>query len=190
MEAKLEVLVGTAKGREIPLPSSQFIIGRGGSCHLRPHSELVSKLHCAIGRQSGHVYVRDLKSSNKTYVNDEEVKGGRRVQNGDVLRVGPLQFRFLITETPDVLPQSLRKENVSWLMNDEGDSFEYDSSAETTVIDIPKELLEDDGVNVDAEDEAGNKENTPTKTNNENISAGKYLHQYFNPKKSEPPPEP
>ena len=68
MEIKLVVLLGKAKGREIPLPPTQFIIGRGSLCHLRPHSEQVSKVHCAIGRKPGNrVFVRDLKSLNKTF---------------------------------------------------------------------------------------------------------------------------
>jgi hypothetical protein len=53
VEARLVVLTGKAKGNEVPLASSQFVIGRGANCHLRPHSELVSKLDCVIGRNGG-----------------------------------------------------------------------------------------------------------------------------------------
>ncbi len=97
MDVKLIVLRGRAKDREIPLPASQFIIGRASRCHLRPHSELVSKVHCAIGRMAGNrVVVCDLKSRNKTFINGKPIAGSVRVSDGDVLTVGPLEFRFSI----------------------------------------------------------------------------------------------
>ena len=43
MEVKLVVLTGKQKNREIPLPRTIFLIGRGKECHLRVHSALVSR---------------------------------------------------------------------------------------------------------------------------------------------------
>lgn len=94
MEVKLIVASGRAKGRAIPLPETMFVIGRGQQCHLRPHCRLVSKLHCAIACWAGKVVVRDLKSSNGTFINGTRVRVEARVQNGDLLQVGTLQFVF------------------------------------------------------------------------------------------------
>lgn len=176
MEVKLIVLVGSAKGREIPLPGSQFIIGRAPNCHLRPHSELVSKLHCAIGRKAGRVLVRDLKSSNKTYINDEAIKGVVFVNDGDVLGVGPLKFRFAIsTEDGNLVGPALRKDHLQWLMED-SQEFEMAPEGETTVINIPPHLLDDDAD--ETQDEAAAAESEKSK----DLSAGKYLREYFDPK--------
>ena len=170
MVVKLVVLKGKAKGREIPLPYTQFVIGRGASCHLRPHSDLVSKLHCAIARQpGGKVAVRDLKSRNCTYVNNQPIKGIVHVKNGDVLSVGPLQFQFLIISEELGAPVvSNREENLHWLLDEPTDSSDVDAEAETVVIEVPPHLLEE------------NDESTP----DNRLSVGKYLREYYQTRKS------
>ena len=87
--------------REIPLPSSQFVIGRKSECHLRPKSEKVSKLHCAIGRKGGRVVVLDLKSRNGTLINGDhagrliEAAGLKGAQQGNV-QISPVHANFFI----------------------------------------------------------------------------------------------
>lgn len=186
MEAKLVVLSGKAQGNEIPLPSSQFVIGRGSSCHLRPHSELVSKLHCVIGRRAGHVVVRDLKSANRTYVNNKPVSGPTRVNDGDILSVGPLNFRFAITETSgDALVQRIEPDDLHWLMKESADSFVMDSDYETQVIHIPPNLMKDAGDSETGDEVSSGDVAADTaqpadgKSSDNKLSAGKYLHEYF-----------
>lgn len=173
MVVKLVVLKGKAKGREIPLPSTQFVIGRGSSCHLRPHSGLVSKMHCAIARQpGGMVVVRDLKSRNRTFLNDQPVIGTARVNDGDVLAVGPLQFQFSISSDDYGSPiQSIREENLRWLLEENSDSNSVDSDAETAVIEVPPHLLEDNG------------DSSEVDVNN-SLTVGKYLREYFQTRKN------
>ena len=176
MEAKLRVLVGQAKGREIPLPRSQFIIGRDSVCHLRPHSPLVSKFHCAIGRNAaGEVVVRDLKSSNKTYLNGHPIKGTVRVKDGDELRIGPLRFQFVIEAEPeDALPEPLRKEHFHWLMEEAPDSFDLDS--DTTIVGLPTVECEgaEQGSKVDEVAADGSQQDAIA---NQDLSAGQYLRE-------------
>ncbi len=179
MEAKLKVLVGPAKGREIPLPRSQFIIGRDSVCHLRPHSPLVSKFHCAIGRNAaGEVVVRDLKSSNKTYINGQPIKGTVRVKDGDELRVGPLRFQFIITPEPeDALPQPLRKEHYHWLMEEAPDAFDLDS--DTTVIGLPAvECNGGEGEGAEGQLDESQLEDERV-VGSRQLSAGRYLREFL-----------
>jgi hypothetical protein len=97
MNVTLIVLDGKQKDKAIPLPPpSIFVIGRDKRCHLRPHSPLVSRFHCAITQWVGKVLVRDLKSANGTFVNNEKVQGERAVRDGDTLRVGNVLFVFRI----------------------------------------------------------------------------------------------
>jgi len=103
MKLSLVVLSeGTAKGQAIPITLSQFIIGRDAQCHLRPASALISKRHCAILVKSGKVFVRDFDSTNGTSVNNEPLKGERQLNNEDLLRVGPLEFRVKMEGTTPV----------------------------------------------------------------------------------------
>ncbi len=185
MEVNLVVLTGKAEGKEIPLPSSQFVIGRASSCHLRPHSGLVSKLHCVVGRRAGKVVVRDLKSANKTFINGKAVTGTVYVEDGDLLAVGPLQFRFSISGGPAALGQKIRKEQVGWLMEESADSFVMGSDYETKIIELPPQFMdESDAEEITAQsgtDEAlpaavANSEDDP---GDRNLSAGRYLREYF-----------
>lgn len=128
MEARLIVLQGANSGREIPLPHSQFIIGRNASCHLRPHSELVSKVHCAIVCQPHRVIVRDLRSRNGTFVNDEAVHGTRMIHDGDVLRVACLAFRFAVGDTK----VALTADGIRWLV-DEAQNHQQVAELETQI---------------------------------------------------------
>jgi pSer/pThr/pTyr-binding forkhead associated (FHA) protein len=168
---KLVILKGKSKWREIPLPYTQFVIGRGASCHLRPYSDLVSKLHCVIARQpGGKVVVRDLKSRNRTYVNNQPIKGTVHVKDGDVLSVGPLQFQFsILSEESGAQVHSGREENLHWLLDDPADAFDGDADAETVVIEVPPHFLEENGES----------------TLDKRLTVGKYLREYYQTKKNE-----
>jgi predicted component of type VI protein secretion system len=100
MKLSLVVLTaGKMEGKSIPIPLSQFLIGRDPQCHLRPASALISKRHCAVLVRGDRVFVRDFDSTNGTFVNGEAVKGEREVKADDHLKVGPLDFR-LVFEAP------------------------------------------------------------------------------------------
>ncbi|NQU22889.1 MAG: FHA domain-containing protein [Candidatus Nealsonbacteria bacterium] len=92
MEVKLVLIGGKAAGREVPVAGPEFLIGRSEECHLRPQSSRVSRRHTMIVVQEGYVGVRDLGSSNGTYVNDEKIDDEKELKNGDQLKVGPLEF--------------------------------------------------------------------------------------------------
>ena len=94
---KLSLVVMTAgksKGQAIPVNLPQFIIGRDPQCNLRPASAVISKRHCAVLVKEGKVFVRDFDSTNGTFVNDVPVKGESPLKNEDVLKIGPLEFKW------------------------------------------------------------------------------------------------
>jgi pSer/pThr/pTyr-binding forkhead associated (FHA) protein len=173
MQACLQVLVGKQKGREIPLPGTLFIIGRDPLCHLRPHSNLVSRRHCAIACWGERVLIRDLKSANGTLLNQEKITQQVEVQNGDILEVGDLRFSFQITRNEHEPQQELRKDLVLWLMGESDDSEVLDPGVTTAMIEIGA---------MDFEDSSNGKPPSPeaTKaTGSKNLSAGKYLKDYL-----------
>ncbi|MFO0964302.1 MAG: FHA domain-containing protein [Gemmataceae bacterium] len=99
---KLSLVVmnaGKASGQVIPINLAQFTIGRDPQCNLRPASALISKRHCALLVRDGEVFLRDFDSTNGSSVNEEPVKGEVAVKNGDVLKIGPLQFKVAIEAT-------------------------------------------------------------------------------------------
>ena len=92
MEVKLIVVGGKSAGKEILVQGPEFVVGRAEDCHLRPQSDRVSRRHTAIRIGEGLAAVRDLGSTNGTFVNDEKLEAERELKNGDHLRIGPLEL--------------------------------------------------------------------------------------------------
>jgi hypothetical protein len=77
------------EGTELPLNSAPVTVGRGGQNDLvLDGDEFASARHARIELRGDGVWVQDLESTNGTYVNGARVVGARRVDAGDVLRVG------------------------------------------------------------------------------------------------------
>jgi pSer/pThr/pTyr-binding forkhead associated (FHA) protein len=99
MELTIKLLSGRSKGQEIRIPSNKFLIGRAEDCHLRPHSDLISRHHCVLLVEEGFCTVRDFNSRNGTFVNDEAVVGQRELHNGDRMKVGNLEFEVQLSSS-------------------------------------------------------------------------------------------
>lgn len=85
--------------REFPLRGTKTVLGRANDCDLRIPTRDVSRRHCEIEIGPDRAVVRDLGSSNGTYVN------GRRIAEsalnpGDRLAVGPVVFVLQIDGKP------------------------------------------------------------------------------------------
>jgi predicted component of type VI protein secretion system len=101
MKVSLVVATGAHEGRVIPITGPQFLIGRDPQCHLRPASQAISKLHCAVLVRDGKVFVKDFGSTNGTLVNEALIQDAEvAVEDGAGLRVGPLDFRVRVEKTP------------------------------------------------------------------------------------------
>lgn len=157
MKVSLVVLSeGKANGQRIPVTLSQFVIGRDPQCHLKPASPLISKRHCALLIKDGQVWIRDFNSTNGTSVNDEPLKGQRKLKNDDILKVGPLTFRLSIeapvpVNKPTPVPPKAGKpasedEDIADMLLSIGDDGAMSPAAESasdqevagsTVMDIP-----------------------------------------------------
>jgi len=72
-----------------------IVMGRGEGVKFRIPHDKVSRRHCEFSSQDGTVYVEDLKSTNGTFLNDEQVSPGikKAVASGDSVRVGSLTVR-------------------------------------------------------------------------------------------------
>ena len=92
MNFSLVVARGAKEGAAIPITKSEFLIGRDPKCHLRPTSQTISKCHCALVVRDDRFFVKDLKSTNGTFVNDEQLHGERELNDGDSIKIGPLEF--------------------------------------------------------------------------------------------------
>ena len=71
-----------------------ILLGRGEEAKFRIQHDLVSRKHCELFERQGWVYVRDLGSTNGTFLNDEQVPVSTKtvVPPGGIVRVGGLSF--------------------------------------------------------------------------------------------------
>lgn len=79
----------------------EVVLGRkleDGVNILLNYNNTVSSKHCAISASGGRYYVEDLGSSNKTYVNGNQVVGRREFRIGDVIRLGRLELIVEVVE--------------------------------------------------------------------------------------------
>lgn len=101
LQAELRVIGGAQDGQVIRLKPGKFLIGREPDCHLRPKSELVSRHHCAFTADEFALRLRDLGSTNGTFVNDERIRGQVLLANGDRVRAGNLEFEVQLVQEPE-----------------------------------------------------------------------------------------
>ncbi len=82
-------------GKRYVLDASPTTIGRGHDNHVVLDSDSVSRRHCHIERAGAGWVAVDDGSTNGTYVNDDQIAGGVKLQSGDRVKVGPTIFKYL-----------------------------------------------------------------------------------------------
>jgi pSer/pThr/pTyr-binding forkhead associated (FHA) protein len=90
MAARLVALNGAA---DIFLSGLLRVVGRHPGCDTRLDSSRVSRRHCCLAIGVGEVIVRDLGSSNGTWINDRRIDDGV-LRHGDILGIAHLRFRL------------------------------------------------------------------------------------------------
>lgn len=93
MDHQLVVLRGRSVSSAIKLADGMTTAGRHEECQLRIKSSQVSRKHCQFFEKNGMLLVKDLGSSNGTYVNSEKIDGQRVLEPGDEVGIGPITFR-------------------------------------------------------------------------------------------------
>jgi two-component system, cell cycle response regulator len=93
-EACLVVIYGQDLGRKYNLESPTLVFGRSSKCDVQIDQESVSRAHSKIMNQGKTIRIRDLGSTNGTYVNDEQIEE-RTLADGDLIKIGRTIFKFL-----------------------------------------------------------------------------------------------
>lgn len=99
MEALLVLVNPDGKTQDVPVKGSKIVIGRDTGCAIRIPSSAVSRQHCEITIADGLLTIKDLGSSNGTYVNRALVRD-KNLMPGDVVSVGPATFVVRIDGEP------------------------------------------------------------------------------------------
>jgi pSer/pThr/pTyr-binding forkhead associated (FHA) protein len=85
---------------DIPLDRLLVVVGRHRRCDAQIDSARVSRRHCCLALDSDGVFVRDLGSTNGTWINGRRIEEGALLP-GDELSIGHLRYALeLVLRSP------------------------------------------------------------------------------------------
>src|SRR5579864_8595555 len=97
--AKLVLLSAGMTGRAYDLKVDKTTIGRVEDNAFQIPEPSVSSHHCEILLRGNDVIVKDLNSTNGTFINGEKVSDESPLKPGQILRLGQIEMR-LETDAP------------------------------------------------------------------------------------------
>jgi len=85
--------------KDFPLTNAVSVVGRGEECELQIPLLNVSRRHSEIRLDGDVIRVKDLASSNGTYLNNQRISEGE-LSAGDRLSIGPIVFTVQVDGQP------------------------------------------------------------------------------------------
>ena len=103
MDASIVFVTDDGKQREIPLRQRSYVIGRAQDAGFRVPDGSMSRHHAEIAFDGSGVTIKDLKSSNGTFVNGSKLVPSetKAVSAGDALLVGSTLLVIRLDGSPD-----------------------------------------------------------------------------------------
>src|SRR6516165_6811921 len=95
MNYVLQIVRGRSATTTLKLADGVTSLGRHDDCVIRIKSSQVSRRHCELLEAGGKLSVRDLGSSNGTFVNGKRITGQQTLKAGDELTVGGVTLRVV-----------------------------------------------------------------------------------------------
>jgi len=93
--ACLVQIYGPTIGKKFILAGEETTIGRGEGCEIVLELDNVSRRHCTVIHKREGTSLKDLGSTNGTYLNNKEVREETPLRTGDLIKVGSSIFKFL-----------------------------------------------------------------------------------------------
>lgn len=100
MTAALIVTTGGRQTGKVLIEKDAFVIGRSQRCDLVLDDKNVSREHAVVVAQSGRYQIRDRGSRNSTLLNGVQLTAQAPLKEGDKIRIGPYELRFLESAGP------------------------------------------------------------------------------------------
>lgn len=103
MDVRLVMFKENGERKAFSVSRERTVIGRQEDCDLRIPLGVVSRQHCELVMSKEDVTLRDMGSSNGTYVNNQRVIDETKIKPGDHVVIGPVVFTVQIDGKPDKL---------------------------------------------------------------------------------------
>jgi len=101
VEARLVFLEGKRKGEILALSEQRTTIGRGAENTVTIDDDSVSRRHCIIQISDDQFEIRDLNSTNGTFLNGVRIAEVSTLSYGDEIRIGHSRLLFTSSEAQD-----------------------------------------------------------------------------------------
>ncbi len=111
MQVNLVYFRRDGERRDFQLDKSVCVLGRRQDCDLQIPLMGISRKHCQLSVQDGKVFVKDLGSSNGTFVNGKRVDN-QELSPGDRLQVGLVVFVVQVDGKPAQISPPMHAANV------------------------------------------------------------------------------
>jgi hypothetical protein len=143
MDYQLLIVQGRSIADVIKLSDGVTSVGRQDDCQLRIKSSQVSRKHCELFEKKGLLLVKDLGSSNGTFVNGKRIQDQRVLEPGDELTIGGVKLRVAKVGEPVPPPKAKPDKKpgdtaiVEMVASEAagGDDFEIEFDAEPSAVD-------------------------------------------------------
>ncbi|MEM7407006.1 MAG: EAL domain-containing protein [Pseudomonadota bacterium] len=110
MEMTAWYLDGRVPGEKLPrrfeLTHFPFTVGRSARADFSLADKHVSSTHAELLAHAGELWLRDLESSNGTFINGERLRGGCRIQAGDIVQFADYEFVISAARSDDALEEA------------------------------------------------------------------------------------
>lgn len=138
MDVKLVMFKSSGQRKDLPV-KELTVIGRSEDCNLQIPLVSVSRRHCEIRIDGESVSVKDLASSNGTYVNNRRVNETLIVA-GDRIAVGPIVFTLQVNGQPEeIQPIKTRGQKIAEAKARQEEAIVIEHTELTPVSDSDKE---------------------------------------------------
>ncbi|MFN4317815.1 FHA domain-containing protein [Acinetobacter parvus] len=159
MTWKLQAITGEFTGQEINV-ERDMLVGRHQDAEILLQSTDISRKHAALLFRNDHIWVKDLKSTNGTFVNGERVEQEQEIElhDGDMLQFASFMFMILAPERYKAHLPEIDVEPVTTVPHDQGMPSIAERAAETGItrdgmpqqVSIPKPAPIPENVQVEA----------------------------------------
>ena len=159
MTWKLQAITGEFTGQEISV-ERDMLVGRHQDAEILLQSTDISRKHAALLFRDDHIWVKDLNSTNGTFVNGERVEQEQEIElhDGDMLQFASFMFMILAPERYKAHLPEIDVEPVTTVPHDQGMPSIAERAAETGItrdgmpqqVSIPKPAPIPENVRVEA----------------------------------------
>ena len=92
MQWYLEAVADANREWMVAVEPVPFIVGRDEECNLKLTDKRISRRHSEIRRSGDHLWIRDLGSTNGTFVNQKKIEQAELLEPGDRISIGKYKF--------------------------------------------------------------------------------------------------